>query len=178
MKRFLILALAASFAAAPGAALAAQEPIPEARAAIAGAARAHYAAVQIAATPEAIWAVLTDAAGYPAWNPTIEKIEGRIAANERIKLHPKPAIGQTFDLTVSTFEPARKMAFSGGMPLGLFKAERTFWLAPQADGTVTFAMWEVFTGPMAGMIVGSIPDLQPSFDAFAAALKQRAEATP
>jgi len=36
-------------------------------------------------------------------------------------------------------------------------------------------MDEVYTGPMAPMVTRSIPDLQPSFDEFAACLKATAE---
>jgi hypothetical protein len=36
-------------------------------------------------------------------------------------------------------------------------------------------MREVYSGVMAPMITGSIPDLQPAFDEFAAALKRQAE---
>jgi hypothetical protein len=43
--------------------------------------------------------------------------------------------------------------------------------------TTEFAMDEVYTGPMAGMVTRSIPDLQPSFDEFAQCLKARAETT-
>ncbi len=51
---------------------------------------------------------------------------------------------------------------------------RTYMLTPKGGG-VEFAMREVFSGLMAPLITRSIPDLQPSFDEFAAALKRRAE---
>jgi hypothetical protein len=66
------------------------------------------------------------------------------------------------------------MVWTGGMPLGLFRGVRTYTLTPK-DGGVEFSMTEVFSGLMSPLIAGSIPDLQPSFDEFAAALKRRAE---
>ena len=33
----------------------------------------------IAAPPERIWALLTDAAGFPVWNSTVTSLKGRIA---------------------------------------------------------------------------------------------------
>jgi hypothetical protein len=66
------------------------------------------------------------------------------------------------------------MTWVGGMPLGLFTGTRTYTLTPR-DGGTEFAMEEDYTGPMAGMITKSIPDLQPSFDEFASCLKSRAE---
>ena len=61
------------------------------------------------------------------------------------------------------------------MPLGLFKGQRTYSVTSEGDGTVTFAMREVFSGLLAPLITKSIPDLQPSFDEFAANLKTRSE---
>ena len=66
------------------------------------------------------------------------------------------------------------MVWTGGMPLGLFKGVRTFSLTPKGGG-VEFTMTEVFSGLMAPLITRSIPDLQPSFEEFAAALKRQAE---
>jgi hypothetical protein len=129
----------------------------------------------IRATPERIWELLTDAAGYTRWNSTVEKIEGDIARNARIKVHAKISPGRTFPVMVTAFEPGRRMVWTGGMPLGLFKGERVFTLTPGAADGVEFSMREEYTGLMAGLIGRSIPDLQPAFDEFAADLKKAAE---
>jgi len=55
---------------------------------------------------------------------------------------------------------------------------RTFTLEPIGSGQTRFTMTEVFTGPMMVLIGNSIPDLTATFEAFAAALKERAEAMP
>jgi hypothetical protein len=52
---------------------------------------------------------------------------------------------------------------------------RTFTLTPAAGGATSFAMREVFSGPLLGLIKRGMPDLQPSFDEFARSLKLRAE---
>ncbi len=132
------------------------------------------ASIAIQAPAETIWSLLTDAAGYPTWNSTVEKIDGRIARGAKITVHAKTA-GRAFPLTVTSFEPDRKMMWSGGMPLGLFTGTRTFTLTPADGGTVTFTMHEAFSGLLAPLITRSIPDLQPAFAAFAADLKRRAE---
>ena len=61
------------------------------------------------------------------------------------------------------------------MPLGLFKGVRTFTLSPRADGGVDFALREEFSGPLLALFAGSLPDLNKTFEAFAAGLKARAE---
>jgi hypothetical protein len=61
------------------------------------------------------------------------------------------------------------------MPLGLFVGERVFALTPKPNGIVEFSMRETFTGPLAPLIGRTLPDMQPTFDEFAAALKRVAE---
>jgi hypothetical protein len=75
---------------------------------------------------------------------------------------------------VTAFEPGRRLQFTGGMPLGLFRGVRSYTLAPDGAGT-SFRMREEYTGALLGLIWRSMPDLQPSFDRFAAGLKRRVE---
>ncbi len=115
-------------------------------------------------------------AQWAQWNPTVDRVEGNIAAGERITVHVKLSPGRAFPVKVSVFEPPNRMVWTGGMPLGLFKGERTYTLTPRSGG-VEFAMREAFTGLMAPLITRSIPDMQPAFDEFTAALKRRCERT-
>lgn len=130
----------------------------------------------IDAEPAAVWAVLTDGARYPEWDSGVDRVEGRIAPGEKIKLPVQVSPGRAFPVTVVEFEPAHRMRFTGGMPLGLFRGNRTYTLAPD-DGRTRFTMREEYTGPMLPLIWPSIPDLGPSFEQFAAGLKQRVEET-
>ena len=129
----------------------------------------------IQAAPEAIWRILTDAPGYPGWNTTVSRVDGRIALGEKITVHAKVAPGRAFPVEVVAFDAPRRMVWSGGMPLGLFKGERTFELRAMGADGVEFAMREDYSGWLAPLIAKSIPDLQPAFDEFAACLKARAE---
>ena len=121
-----------------------------------------------------IWSLLTDAPAYPSWNTTVEQVEGRIAAGESITVRVRDRAGRSFPVRVTTFAAEERMVWEGGMPLGLFKGERTFTLAEEAAG-VRFTMRETYTGPLAPLVGRSIPDLQPAFEAFAASLKRAAE---
>lgn len=133
------------------------------------------ASTTIQAAPEAIWRLLTDAPGYPGWNTTVTRVDGRIALGERVTVHAKAAPGRSFPVKVVAFDAPRRMVWRGGMPLGLFKGERDFELRPMDTGGVEFTMREDYTGWFAPLITRSIPDLQPAFDEFAACLKARAE---
>ena len=134
------------------------------------------ATASIRARPETIWALLTDAAGYPHGIRPSSESDGHIAADGKITVHAKSAPGRAFPLRVTEFVPMRRMTWAGGMPLGLFTGTRNFVLTPTASGDVTFTMDETYRGPLAPLITRSIPDLQPAFDTFAADLKRRAEA--
>jgi len=137
--------------------------------------KAFAVTIAIRATPERIWALLTDSAGYPGWNHTVDLVEGTIAPGERITVHAKISPGRAFPVKVSEWEICRRMVWIGGMPLGLFTGTRTFELKPGANGTVEFSMREAYTGLMAPLIGRSIPNLQPAFDEFAGDLKRASE---
>ncbi len=134
----------------------------------------YEASTHIQAQPETVWAILTDADGYPGWNPGIERVEGRIALGEQLKVFTKLSPGRAFPAKVTRFKPPSEMIWSGGMPLGLFKGVRTFHIKPE-DGGTRFATREEFSGPMLPLIWRSMPDLGPSFEEFASSLRQRAE---
>lgn len=131
--------------------------------------------ITIQSSPETIWGILTDGSAWTEWNSTIDKVEGTIAPGEKITVYSKVNPGRAFPLKVSEFVPSQRMVWSGGMPLGLFKGQRTYTLTRKGN-MVEFGMCEEFTGLMAPLITKSIPDLQPSFETFAADLKRRAEA--
>jgi hypothetical protein len=137
--------------------------------------RYYEATSVIDASPEAVWAVLSDGAAWPAWDSGVDAVEGKIAPAETIKIRSKAAPGRAFPVTVTRFEPPAHLRFSGGMPLGLFRGVRTYEVSPGADGQATFRMREEYTGPLLPLIWRSMPDLGPSFEQFARGLKQRVE---
>jgi hypothetical protein len=137
--------------------------------------RQFAASATINAYPETIWALLTDAAGYKRWNSTVANIEGRIAAGEKITVYATTAPSRGFSLQVTEFAPPRGMVWTGGMPLGLFTGKRRYTLTPLAQHGVEFAMREDYSGPLAPLMTRMIPDLQSSFEVFAADLKRQAE---
>jgi hypothetical protein len=138
--------------------------------------RGFEASSVIKAEPAAIWAVLTDGAGWTSWDSAVVRLEGTIAPGSKVTVYPEVNPKRGFAVKVVEFEPAKRMTWRGGMPLGLFTGTRTYVLTPQPDASVRFAMREAYTGPLAGLIGRSIPDLGPSFVRFANGLKHRVEA--
>lgn len=135
----------------------------------------YSATSNIKAAPETVWAILTDAPNYPAWEPWAERIEGVIAFGEKVTAYSKLSPGRGFAAKVTEFEPGRKMTWEGGMPFGLLKGVRTFTLEPREDASTDFTLREEFSGPMMALMGGSIPDMTKPFEDFVAGLKARAE---
>ena len=137
---------------------------------------AYAVGANIKAPASRIWALLTNAKGFPQWNSTVQSIEGTIAPAQKIKLYAKIAPGRAFNLTVSEFVPDQRMVWSDGN--FLFRGVRTYTLTPHADGSTNFTMAESFSGAMLPLIAGSLPDFAPEFEKFAADLKRTAEQAP
>lgn len=130
---------------------------------------------EINASPDRIWAILTDGAHYPNWDSGVLRVDGRVAPGETIKVVSAASPGRTFPVKVTEFNPNSSMTWSGGMPLGLFTGVRTFTLTPIGDGATRFHLREEYSGPLVSMMWRSMPDLGPSFAQFANGLKRSAE---
>ena len=128
--------------------------------------------VDIRATPEKIWSLLTSVADAPRWNSTIREIDGRVALGEQLKIKV-PISTRTFTVKVDTFEPHRRLVWSDGN--AVFRGVRTYTLTPKGAGSTAFSMEEVFTGFMLPLIGMSLPDFKPVFEQYAADLKKEAE---
>jgi hypothetical protein len=129
--------------------------------------------VNIRATADRIWQLLTDANNFPRWNSTVTSLEGEIREGGRLRLRV-PGTDRTFTPTVSGVVPNQRMLWTGGVA-PLFKGVRTFELKPRGDGTTDFSMQERFSGLMLPLIKGSLPDFGPVFEQYALDLKREVE---
>jgi hypothetical protein len=133
------------------------------------------AAIRIGTGAEHVWQVLVDVGGYRDWDSGIDRVDGDVALGRQLGVHPTVAHGKATRWTVTEIRPGEAMRWQRGLPLGAFAAERTFRLDPQPDGSTEFTVRELCTGPLAGLVMRAVPDLNPSFRQFAAGLKARAE---
>jgi uncharacterized protein YndB with AHSA1/START domain len=133
------------------------------------------ATTTIDAPADAVWSVLREGESWPSWDSGVDQVQGTIAPGARITIRSQAAPGRAFPVKVTTVEPPRRLVFSGGMPLGLFKGVRTYTLSANPDGTTGFHLREEYTGLLLGLIWKSMPDLGPSFVQFAEGLKKRVE---
>ena len=127
----------------------------------------------IRATPEVVWAILTDAKNFPRWNTTVTAIEGEIREGQQLRIHV-PGTDRTFTPRVTDVAPSERMTWTGGFA-PLFKGVRTFTIRRGNEGTTNFAMEERFSGLMLPLVKKSLPDFEPIFERYAGDLKREAE---
>lgn len=136
--------------------------------------------IEVDAAPARVWAVLTDLASYPDWNPFITSSEGPLAVGERLvnRLEPPGGRTVTFTPTVTELDEGRVLEWLGrlGLP-GVFDGRHRFELFPEGDGT-RLVQAERFTGVLVPFLWRSLrTSTLAGFEAMNAALKVRAEAT-
>jgi hypothetical protein len=145
------------------------EPVPRAYASRSLFRKTVGVVLDIPASPDAIWRVLTDAAGFPAWNSTVTEIKGDIALGSKLALRV-PVSPRTFTPTVVKFDAPRVMIWADGAR-PMFTGVREYRLEPLGDALTRFTMTETFEGLMMPMIGPSLPDFAPVFEQYAADLK-------
>ncbi len=126
------------------------------------------------APPATVWETLTDAERLVAADTGITRIDGVIAAGSTFTLWSEAVPQRGFKTRVAELAAPERMVWAGGLPGGLFRGVRTFTLTPVQDGT-EFHMREEFTGPLLPLVWRTMPDLQPSFEAFASGLARATE---
>ena len=125
--------------------------------------------IEIKADANTIWTLLTNAADYPRWNPTVISIEGNIALNQKINLKSTLDPKRTFKLKVKEVEPEKRLVWGDG------QGNRIYTLTKSDKELVTFSMTEKIGGLMFPLYANYIPPFDKSFEQFASALKIEAE---
>jgi len=104
--------------------------------------------IDINATQEEVWQVLTDFDQYPAWNPFITKAVGDFRLNETVAI---TAGGMNFTPKIIAFEKLKEIRWVGRLFFkGLFDGEHTFLISKNEDGTIRFQHNEHFSGLLVG----------------------------
>jgi hypothetical protein len=136
--------------------------------------------IEIAATPENVWAVLADLANYAKWHPVYLGVTGQLAAGSMLTItttHPKTGRTMTAKVNVRTAEPGTELRWASSL-LGVTISKRTFRLSPAADGTllVQTGTYRGLGGGRGRAITNVVGRIQDTFVAINEAIKQQAEA--
>ncbi len=134
--------------------------------------------IEIEASPEKVWLLLTDFAGMATWNPFIRSISGALAPGSRLAVHiaPPGKSGMRFKPTILTVSSERELRWIGRLLLpGILDGEHYFLLEPVGSDRTRLTQGERFSGILVGAFGGTLSATKDGFEAMNAALKQRAE---
>ena len=136
--------------------------------------------IEIEATPERVWEILTDFDAYPEWNPFIQAIEGEAAPGSKLEVRIEPPGGRAMSFKPIVLEaaPRQELRWLGRVLVpGLFDGEHSLRIEPVDDSRVRFVQAERFTGVLVPLFGKSLAKTERGFTAMNEALKRRAEAT-
>jgi hypothetical protein len=134
--------------------------------------------VEINAPASRVWAVLTDFARYPAWNPFITAIAGKPAAGEwlSITIRPPGKFAITMRPTLVAVTPERELRWLGHLIVsGIVDGEHFFLLEPLAEDRTRLIHGENFSGLLIAVMGGMFAAVEAGFEAMNTALKQKTE---
>ncbi|MBN3885789.1 MAG: SRPBCC domain-containing protein [Nostoc sp.] len=145
-----------------------------------------YTEIEIQASDEQVWNLLTDFASFPHWNLFIRQISGSLNEGAQLTVHFQPPGRDivTFQPTVITVEPNRKLRWLWHFLIpGLFDVEHSFIIEPLAsdvyDGLrlrVRFIQQESFQGLLVPLLARRLNiDVRQGFEAMNQTLKTKAE---
>jgi hypothetical protein len=137
--------------------------------------------IDIKASSEIIWDILTDFDNYSQWNPFIRQINGAPTVGTKLKINIKTTKGKSrnYHPIVTKVEPYHELRWFGKSIIpGMFNGERIFALESLKTNYVHFVHKEIFTGFLVSLIGNSLDrDMHQSFVNMNDALKEKAEQT-
>ncbi len=136
------------------------------------------ASVDIAASPEEVWAVLADLESYGEWNPFIRSASGQLAEGATLTLRMVPSQGRamTFRPRVLVAQPGSMLRWIGRLIMpGIFDGTHQFALE-DIGGHTRVTQSETFRGILIPFTGKTITQTKTDFRNLNQALKQRVEA--
>jgi len=140
------------------------------------------ATIDIEASPDEVWQVLTDFDRYPEWNPFITEIRGVPEEGARLQVRIEPPDGRSISFAPEVRRAAEtvQLTWLGRVLVpGVFDGEHSFEIRPLeiADPRrVRFTQRERFRGLLVPLLWRSLDrDTRRGFEQMNEALKDRAE---
>jgi hypothetical protein len=134
--------------------------------------------IEIQASPEKVWQILTDLDKWPEWNPFIHHAVGKAQKGEAVDITFRSASKEmTLHCTVINAEPNRELCWKYHVILpGLFRGEHSFVIEPMGPNHLRFVDRETFSGLLVPLQAKDIDtNSRRGFEEMDKALKARAE---
>jgi hypothetical protein len=137
--------------------------------------------IEIDASAERVWDVLTDVAAYDEWNPFIKLLEGELREGSRLRATIAPPGGRatTFTPSVIDLQPRRRVVWLGHLGVRwVFDGEHIHEIEELGRGRTRYVQRERFTGALVPFVGGMLRKTEEGFRRMNAELKERAERSP
>ena len=135
--------------------------------------------INIQASPEDVWEILSNITEYHTWNPFITRVSGKLQAGELLEMEFKTSNSFKINLkpVVLNTEVNREIRWLGHFWVnGLLDGEHLFRIEEMEDGSVHFINCEKFTGLLVPLFMYLIKeDTENGFKAMNEQLKRMAE---
>ena len=138
------------------------------------------ASIEIDASPDRVWQVISDLESFSCWNPFMTKAAGHLVVGDRLSITIAPPGGRpmSFKPTLLEVDPNHRIRWIGRFLVpGLFDGEHTLQVEPLEDGRSRFTQSERFSGVLTWFSGKLFTRTRAGFEAMNAALKQRSEAS-
>lgn len=134
--------------------------------------------IEINASAEKVWQILSDFEAFPSWNSFVTKVVGKPEKGEKLTIEVQLPESQKlkFEPIVLKAEPNRELRWVGTMPLGAFRGEHFFIIETVSRDQVRFIHGEHFSGWLVRWIwLFSGEAIERGYALMNGALKKRAE---
>ncbi len=135
--------------------------------------------IDINASAEKAWKVLTDFNSFQQWNPFIRQINGAPKVGTKLKIYLLTSRGKsrTYRPIVTKVEPHRELRWYGKSFIPrMFNGERIFTIEPLETNQVRFIHMEIFTGFGVSLVGDRLDkDMYQSFEKMNDAFKEKVE---
>ena len=135
--------------------------------------------IDIKASPEKAWQILTDFGNFPQWNPFIRQINGDPKIGTKLEIHLQTSSGKSrvYRPIVTKVVPNHELRWTGkSFVPRMFNGERIFTIELLKTNHVRFIHREIFTGLGAALAGDRLDkDMYQSFEKMNNAFKERVE---
>ena len=135
--------------------------------------------IQIHATPEKVWQILTDLKSYQQWNPFMTSAAGEIRTGSRltVSIEPPNSRAMIFRPIITQVNPGSELCWIGHLLLpGLLDGKHVFKIQAGDAGKIQFVQEEFFSGLLVPLLWRKLnAGTRRGFELMNAALKRIAE---